>query len=883
MTNVCVIDKTSCLVDSQESTLTPMMAQWTSCKEQVGDAILLFRLGDFYEAFGDDALIASQVLDLTLTKRQSTPMCGIPWHTSESYIDKLLVKGFSVAIAEQVSKDVSGKALMERRVVRVLTPATAMKGSLLCDSMHSLFISIAKYDDIFGIALVDVSTALFQVFEVTSKEELIAELLRLQPKEILCSTPFSAQETDLFTELQKSIFFKKSTAPSWTFDEKTSKTVLQNHFSVITLDGFGLSEKKAAISAAGALLSHLKDTLLAPVHHLKNLSCISNKKSLHLDRATLLNLEIFDSSSKSQGAISLFSLLNQTLTPMGARLLRSFLLNPLLSIPEIQERQALTQSFFQFIKDHPSFAEAAESSLASIKDIERIVLRLQTSGAGPRDVLFLATCIANIAPLKQALTALSHPEMTQKLKAIPDFSEILSLITNTLTDEPPLRISDGGAIKSGVHRELDELRALRDNSQSWLVDYQNRLREELSIKTLRVSYTRAFGFYIEVSRGQSDKVPPSFHRRQTLTNAERFISEELKVFEEKVLTAEKRTEVLETIVFDELKSQVIQYTDALLLAAKVIAECDVFFPFARLARSSNYVCPEMVEEPIFDVIEGRHPIAEKHALPFVANDIHLHAHGPSLLLITGPNMAGKSTFIRQTALLTIMAQIGSFIPAKKATIGIVDRVFSRIGASDDLFRGQSTFMVEMAETASILNQASPRSLILLDEIGRGTSTYDGISIAWAVVEHLLQNKKENPRTLFATHYFELTVLENEYPSLKNMTVAVSEEDSGVRFLYKVVPGTADKSYGIFVAKLAGLPHSVIKRAEVILSELEKKEDSHKKYSVPCFQPELFSLPKKVPEKTEETACYEFLRGLDLIKMTPLDCFAKLIRFKNSLK
>lgn len=872
-------------LDDTKTSLTPMMAQWATCKDKVGDALLLFRLGDFYEAFGEDATLVSQLLELTLTKRQNVPMCGIPWHASESYIDKLLLKGYAVAIAEQVQTDsqTSGKALMERRVVRILTPATTMRTSLLQDSQFSLFAAIAHLNNTWGVALVDVTTALFHVFEAQSKAELLQELIRVQPKELLCSTTLSAHEPALIEELQKSIHLKKSTAPSWVFEEKTAQAILQNHCGVVSLEGFGLSEKPAAISAAGALLYHLKETLLAPVSHLKTISCLSHKKTMHLDRPTLHNLEIFDTSSKAQNALSLFSLLNTTCTPMGARLLRSFLMNPLLCIDEISARQEIVKAFFELLqKDSLEFTKTT-NALSSIKDLERLMLRIQTGSAGPREILFLAHSLAHISPLKYSLSTLSHAAMTAKLAATPDFLDLIGLITTTISDEPPLRISDGGAIKEGVHPELDELRTLKNSSQEWLLQYQNTLREELGIKTLRVGYTRAFGFYIEVSRGQSEKIPASFHRRQTLTSAERYISDELKAYEEKVLTAEKRIESLETVIFEELKSKVAGFADSVLTAAKCIAEVDVFQSLANIAHSNNYICPEVVEDPIFDVVEGRHPIAEKQigASRFIPNDVHVNAKGPSLLLITGPNMAGKSTFVRQTALLAIMAQIGSFIPAKKATLGLVDRVFSRIGASDDLFRGQSTFMVEMAETASILNQATYRSLILLDEIGRGTSTYDGISIAWAVVEYLLRHIKENPRTLFATHYYELTTLENRYAALKNMTVAVAEEASGVRFLYKVVPGKTDRSYGIFVAKLAGLPSQVIERAETILTQLEQQKRDPKKQN--CFQPELFSFPQKNIQKNQENlACYEFLKNLDLTKISPLDCFTKLIKFKSSL-
>ena len=861
------------------------MAQWLRCKERVGDALLLFRLGDFYEAFGDDALIISKSLDLTLTKRQDTPMCGMPWHASENYIDRLLVKGFSVAIAEQLNSvdeaNGSAKTLMDRQIVRILTPGTAMRGTLVQDSTNSLLGSISKVGSTWGIALVDVTTALFQVFEAGSSEELIRELLRLRPKELICSQTLGKHEPETLSALEQGLCIRKSAIPSWVFDHASATTILQAHFQTVTLDGFGLRDYPAATCAAGAVICHLKDTLLVPVNHLKAIEVVTTDQRMVLDRSTLTNLDIFDSGSKADGGRSLFDVINETKTPMGARLLRSWLLNPLTDIKAIQQRHDLVEACVDFLHASPAAAAQAIHALSSIRDLERLILRIQTGGAGPRDVLFLAQCASHINPLQQSLLSLPHPELLKKIHDLPSLQHLVTKITAELADEPPARVSDGGAIRIGINAQLDELRELRHNSHTWLVDYQAKLREEIGIKTLKVGYTRAFGYYIEVSRGQSERVPPSFCRRQTLTSAERYISEELKQFEDKVLTAEKKIEQLECGIFEELKTFVSEYADDVLTASKIIAQIDLFLCLSHVAVNRGYKRPEMVDEPVLSITGGRHPIAETQVTtPFVHNDLHMHAHGPSLLLITGPNMAGKSTYVRQTALLVILAQIGSFIPAQKATIGVVDRVFSRVGASDDLFRGQSTFMVEMAETASILNQATPRSLILLDEIGRGTSTYDGISIAWAVAEYLLRLPQANPRTLFATHYYELTELEQKFPSARNMTVAISEQSDGIRFLYKVIPGKTDRSYGIHVAKLAGLPEQVLKRAEGVLQQLEERRP---RSTATFIQQELFIVPQAQTDKPEIIASYEFLRDLDLVKLAPMDCFMKLVKFKNSLK
>jgi DNA mismatch repair protein MutS len=856
-----------------------MMAQWTRCKEQAGDAILLFRLGDFYEAFHDDALIVSSVLDLTLTKRQEYRMCGIPWHTCDNYIDRLLVKGYSVAIAEQTPG--ADKTLMDRQIVRIVTPATAMRSSLIKDSANTLMAAMAYVEGRWGVAIVDITTALFQVFESDDRAAVLRELFRLAPKELLCCEPHAQRDVELFHQLEDTLALRKKTIPSWTVEQTTAVTLLQNHFKTATLDGFGLRDVPAAVCAAGGLLCHLKDTLLVAVTHLTTIEVLSSSSHMILDRSTMTNLEIFQSSSVAGGGTCLFDILNDTKTPMGARLLRQWLSRPLTEAATIDHRHHLVEACCQFETNEPSSSAQACHALSHIRDLERLILRIQTGGAGPRDVLFLASCASHIDPLLRALEPLNHVLLNESLRSIPSCDELITRIQTTLSDEPPLRIADGGTIRQGVNEELDELRHILHDGHEWLSAYQSKLRDELQIKTLKVGFTRAFGYYIEVSRGQAERVPSSFCRRQTLTSAERYISEELKHFEDQVLTAEKRIEGIETALFDELKSLVISYVPAILAAAKAIAEIDLYLGLARIALQRGYVRPRVITDPILSIVGGRHPIAETRVTsPFVHNDLSINATGPSLLLITGPNMAGKSTFIRQAALLVIMAQMGSFIPATEATIGIVDRVFSRVGASDDLFRGQSTFMVEMAETASILNQATAQSLVLLDEIGRGTSTYDGISIAWAVAEYLVRHANANARTLFATHYYELTELEQKFPCVKNMTVAVAEQADGIRFLYKVIPGKTDRSYGIHVAKLAGLPRQVLQRAESVLLQLEERRPR----SGPVFVPQdLFTVnsePKA--ENPDVMASYEFLRDLDLVSMTPMDCFVRLMKFKNSI-
>ncbi len=863
--------------------LTPMMAQWSSCKEKAGEALLLFRLGDFYEAFHDDAVTVSQHLDLTLTKRQDIPMCGIPWHASETYIDRLLAKGFSVAIAEQMvgNENDAKSSLMDRQIVRIETPATQMKGSLIQDSSNNLLACVAKTENNFAIAFVDVSTALFFLVETETLEELVRELLRIRPKEVVCS-PNVHKEEAFLSALTQTLSIRCKAIPGWLFDITIAHKQLLSHFGTLSLDCFDISNRPHCIAAAAAVLGYLKDTLFQPTCHLKSIQLHRHQKTMMLDRSTMNNLDIFEHRGISNSNQTLFWVLNKTKTPMGARVLRQCLSNPLLDIAQLEERQDSVEALMQFLKKEPFNAEQALLELGLIRDIERLIVRIQTGNAGPRDVSFLAECLRHIAPLQRLLLSITHPSLAQKIASLATLEDLVKLISSTLTDEPPLRISEGNVIRTGVNAQLDELRSIQHNSHQWLLEYQIKLRETLGIKTLKVGFTRAFGYYIEVSRGQSSLMPASFPRRQTLTNAERYISEELKTFEEAVLSAEKKIEGLETALFEELKTSVLIYTQDILETSSHIAQIDLYLSLAQVAVDGNYVRPKVVMEPNIQIVEGRHPVLDQKNALFVPNNLDMKASGPSLLLITGPNMAGKYTYIRQAALLVIMTQIGSFVPAKSAIVGIVDRVFSRIGASDDLSTGQSTFMVEMSETASILHQATPRSMILLDEIGRGTSTYDGISIAWSVCEYLLRFSQENPRTLFATHYYELTQLEQRFQAVRNMTVAISEQASGIKFLYKVVPGKTDRSYGIHVAKLAGLPQMVVERAERVLAELEEKRP---RSDVTFIQQELFTITtQKSPQgKKEETPCYEFLKDLDLSKISPLDCFMKLVRFKNTLK
>jgi DNA mismatch repair protein MutS len=819
-------------------TVTPMMSQWQACKAQAKDALLLFRLGDFYEAFYDDAQTIAKAISLTLTSRQGTPMCGVPFHTAEIYIDKLIAKGFKVAVAEQTEDPKAVKGLVKREIVRIVTPGTLVTSQLLSDKKNNFFVSVVQTASQFGLSILDLTTAEFRALELAKEQELVDELCRLRPAEFLVSKNF-----DFLKEL--SFLFPFVTNCKEALDPKLSFDVLTAHFDVQNLDGFGLRGQTAAITAAGSLLLYLKEELNLSLEHIHSIQSDSLSQFMALDRSTMRNLELGD---------SLVNLLDETCTPMGGRLLRQWLQYPLLSCSGIAERQEAIYSFL----NRPAVSKKARQLLSQVRDLERLMMKTAAHYATPRDLLALGLSLSHIPAIKETLGE----------EALFDAAPLANRILSALNETLPLRIGEGEIFKDGCHEELDRLRQLSKDSMSWMARYQVSLREQTGIKTLKVGYTKAFGYYIEVSRAQSEKIPAHFQRRQTLVNAERFLTEELKQFEHQVLTAEERSKAIESELYEQLRSGVAAHAAAVNSAAKILARIDALLSLALIAETEQWVRPTVDESDTLEIIGGRHPVIERAIgkSAFIPNDTLLHP-AQQLMLITGPNMAGKSTYIRQVAIIAILAQIGSYVPATAARIGLIDKVFSRIGASDDLARGQSTFMVEMSETANILNNATSRSLVLLDEIGRGTSTYDGISIAWAVAEYLLTTPRKQAKTLFATHYWELTKLEAEYPHAVNFQTAVQEIPSGIVFLRKIIQGGTDKSYGIHVAKLAGLPAKAIKRAQEMLKELEKKPDSQ----MPLF----ISTPQEHPVLTD-------LRKIDLLNITPLQAHHKLCDLKEQL-
>ncbi len=804
-----------------EPQTSPMMVQWHACKKIAKEAVLLFRMGDFYEAFYADAALIARELDLTLTARQGIPMSGVPSHTFDAYVDRLVGKGYRVAVAEQMEDPRKVKGLVKREVVRIVTPATVVNSHLLSDKSNNYFAAIHQVGQRFGFALLDLTTSEFRVIEFDNLQDLAAEFYRFRPSECLVSTKFTGKHPGFLSDLREQLTFLLSTEEEWKFDHALTYGALVDQFKVHSLDGFGLHGMTVAINAAGALLQYLQDNLCLSVEHIRELQPYSTSQFMSLDPHTQRNLELTESLKDGSRKHTLLEIIDHTLTPMGGRLMTRWVKQPLLSAEAIHARQDAVEELMR----QPRLLEELRQWLEQVRDLERLTMKVCSGYASPRDLVALRTSLEPLPHLSQCLNKLTSSLIIQeKIEPIP---EVTTKLAQALVDNPPLRISEGDVFREGFHPELDQLRLLSGDGKNWIAQYQNRVREETGIKTLKVGYNRISGYFIEVSKGQVHLMPDLFQRRQTLVNGERFISPELKEYESKVLTAQEQIEALENELFIRLREEISHYATRVMAVAQSIARVDAIQSLAQVAARHGYVRPLVDEGPLLEIRDGRHPVIESANLAekFVPNDVHLDNELERLHLITGPNMAGKSTFIRQVALLTILAQIGSFVPASQAHIGVVDKVFTRIGASDDLSRGQSTFMVEMTETANILHNATDRSLVILDEIGRGTSTYDGISIAWAVAEYLLTTPGKQAKTLFATHYWELTELEKKIPGAMNYNVAVKESPDRIVFLRKIVKGGTDKSYGIHVAALAGLPATVIRRSKEILEHLEDNRSS----------------------------------------------------------
>jgi DNA mismatch repair protein MutS len=798
--------------------MTRMMQQYHDAKAQHPGMLVLFRNGDFYELFEDDAVLVNRVLGLTLTKRDGTiPMAGVPVSRLEHYLNLLLRAGHRVAVCEQMEEPDPKKKIIHREVNRIVTPGTVTDDGLLDPRAPNHLVAVVPgKGNTFGLAWADLSTGSFAATDVPA-HRLPDELARLNAAEALFAEGAAAAVTQAAnSQLPKS----RTARPDWTFDPATALAALKSHFQVGTLSGFGFEDAQPCVTAAGAVVIYLQETLKASLAHIRRLKPHRPEALLTLDEVTRRSLELTRTLRDGQRDGSLLSVLDRTVTPMGARLLHDSVLAPLTDVGAIDARLDAVE---ELLKDHKLRGEL-RGLLEACADIQRLTTRVSTARATPKDLAAIARTLRRLPAFKAKLAGRRAPllqDLERRLELCPDVRELLD---KALADDPPYVAKDGGVIRTGFNAELDELRTLTSEGKNWIARYQAQEITRTGIASLKVAYNQVAGYYIEVTHANASKVPPDYVRKGTLKNAERYITPVLKEYEEKVLSAEDKSKALELQLFLQIRDQVAAQTPRLLNTAEVLAAADLLAALAELATARNYVRPTLVEEPVLDIKDGRHPVLDQILPPgtFVPNDAAFGGDAGTFWLITGPNMSGKSTFIRQVALLTLMAHVGSFVPAKSAKVGITDRIFTRVGASDELSRGQSTFMVEMTEAANILNNATPRSLVILDEIGRGTSTYDGVSLAWAITEYL--HDAVGCRALFATHYHELAQLAASLPKLRNYNVQVRELDNEVIFLHKIGPGNADKSYGIHVARLAGLPEPVLKRATTVLETLESRHE-----------------------------------------------------------
>ena len=867
--------------------VTPVRRQYLQIKAQHPDAIVFFRLGDFYETFDDDAEIAARELDIVLTSRPvakgvRVPMAGVPYHAIDGYIARLIERGYRVAIAEQVG-ETPAKGLVPREVMRVVTPGTVVEPALLDEKKPNYLAAIVLEDnaagragiDRAGLAYADITTGEFSTTQLDARE-LEQELARLQPRECLVpeSQDHVAQRWPPGTHL--------TPLPMYRFEQGAAHQALLDHFGVATLDGFGCSGKPLAIQASGAIIAYLRETQKGALAQVVSLSTYTTSRFMALDGATRRNLELTETIRERKTRGSLLGVLDGTLTPMGGRLLRVRMAQPLLDRVELETRLDEVQAFFE----DTILRGRVRESLKGLPDLERLANRVRAGVATPRNLVGIKLALEAVPSLQETLgqpsPILATSGGTSPLSAFSAEGEglnpcddVSSFIASAIADDPPASPSSGGVIRRGFSAELDSIATAARDARAWIANLEKEARERTGIRNLKVGYNRVFGYYIEVTKAHLHAVPEEYIRKQTLVNAERYITPELKEYETLILNAEERQAEMETRLFMEVCQQVGARGNALLKTARALARLDIGAALAEIAVRNRYVRPELADEDVLVVVAGRHPVVEQTLRddPFTSNDMQMDGD-ERILIITGPNMAGKSVYLRQCALIVLMAQMGSFVPADRARIGIVDRIFTRIGAQDEVAAGQSTFMVEMVETANILHHATPRSLLILDEVGRGTSTYDGLSIAWAVVEYLHNHPERRARTLFATHYHELIEMADRFPAVRNYNLEVVEEGDHVVFLHKVTPGGADRSYGIHVAQLAGVPRSVVHRAEELLAQLESGEFRPGTPAPEPHQPLLFA---------DEHPAMEELRGLDVSTMTPLEAINKLYELQRQAK
>jgi DNA mismatch repair protein MutS len=865
------------MAGSKSGKETPLMKQYNAIKGKHPGALLLFRVGDFYETFGEDAVKASKTLDIVLTKRANgsaseIELAGFPHHAMDTYLPKLVRAGYRVAICDQLEDPKSVKGIVKRGVTELVTPGLSMNDNVLEQRKNNYLASIHISDQVYGVAFLDLSTGEFMVS--SGSEEYADKLVQgFQPSEIIYSKKNREWYQEKYREQYSSFGLE-----DWIFSRDYGYEKLTNHFGVKTLKGYGIESLDEGIIAAGAALFYLDETEHKQTDHISSISRIDENKFVWLDRFTIRNLELVQSTQPD--GVSLFATLNSTLTPMGGRMLRKWMVLPLKSKPEIEERLNIVEALFE----EEELNETLEENLEHIGDLERLVGKVATSRINPRELIQLKRSLNQIQPIKEGVKA--QKAFKNFHEQLDTCSSLVERLEQELKEDAPLQLHQGGVIAEGVDESLDELRKIATSGKDFLAGIRDREIERTGISSLKIAYNKVFGYYLEVSNTHKDKVPTEWIRKQTLVNAERYITEELKTYEEKILTAESQIQILEQNLFNEIVSAAKSSMDAIQRNARVVAQLDCLSCFAHQAKKLGYIKPSISEDSAIDIKAGRHPVIERTLASgeeYIPNDIFLDNEAQQVMIITGPNMAGKSALLRQTALITLMAQMGSFVPAGYAKIGLVDKVFTRVGASDNLSRGESTFMVEMTETASILNNLSDRSLVLMDEIGRGTSTYDGISIAWSIVEHLHNHPKFKAKTLFATHYHELNELAKDLPRVKNFNVSVKELDNKVIFMRKLVEGGSEHSFGIHVAQMAGMPNEIVIRANAILKHLEKEKlaetDKKKIEEMPVeqFQMNLFEADPRF-EKV-----MDIIRKVDINTISPVEALLKLNEMQEVLK
>lgn len=898
--------------------LTPMMQHYMQTKEQYKDCILFYRLGDFYEMFFDDAVTCSKELEIALTGKscgleERAPMCGIPYHAVEGYLSKLVSRGYRVAICEQVEDPKLAKGMVKREVVRIVTPGTNLNTQVLDETMNNYLMAVVHTTNAYGISVVDVTTGDYYVTEVLNSNKLMDEICKWSPSEIICNNTFYISGFDI-EDLKNRFNIAVSALEPMYFEDDNCIKALKEHFHVSTLDGLGLKDYTIGVIAAGCIMQFLNETQKTSLPHITNIVPYLSEKYMILDSSTNRNLELIHTLREKQKKGSLLWVLDKTKTAMGARLLRTYVEQPLIDYDTINQRLDAVSA----LKDHMMEREEIREYLNPIYDLERIMGKISYKSANPRDLIAFCSSLSMLPAIKQVLSDFDASLLHEINDELDDLKDLFSLISSSIAEEPPLSVKEGGIIKENFNEEVDKLRLAKTDGKTWLAELEAKERDATGIKNLKIKFNRVFGYYLEVTNSYQSMVPESWMRKQTLANSERYTTNELKELENVILGAEDKLVNLEYQLFCDVRDKVAEQVKRIQRTAKAIAKLDVFASLAVVAEQNHYVRPIMNLEGTIKIKEGRHPVVERmisHDM-FVTNDTFLDNNANRLSIITGPNMAGKSTYMRQTALIVLMAQLGSFVPAASAEIGIVDRIFTRVGASDDLASGQSTFMVEMTEVANILRNATKNSLIILDEIGRGTSTFDGLSIAWAVVEHISNKNILGAKTLFATHYHELTELEGTLDGVNNYCIAVKEQGEEITFLRKIVKGGADKSYGIQVAKLAGVPSSVLKRAFEISDQLAGNDitknakevvremsldDLQQTFVFPvpaeeiaCTSATKHSKKTKVDDgqlslfgfqtaDRKEIEVAEELKNLNLSTMTPLEALNKLFEIQQKLK